>query len=125
MQRSARAKPAKAYSRMARVNALLREVLGDAVERIGDHEEGLGLLTVTEVACEPDLRRAVVYLSSLTDAEAAILEEHRIRIQRRVATEVRMKRTPMLVFRADPAVAAGARVEEALRRALPPRSDDE
>jgi ribosome-binding factor A len=125
MQRSARAKPTRAYSRMARVNALLREVIGEAIERIGDHEEGVGLLTVTEVNCEPDLRRAVVYLSSLTDAEAAILEEHRIRVQRRVASEVRMKRTPMLVFRADPAVAAGARVEEALRRALHPRSDDE
>jgi len=100
---------------MARVNALLREVLGEAVERLGD-DEALGMLTITAVDCEPDLRRAVVYLSSLPDAAAAVLENHRVRLQHAVADEVRMKRTPQLVFRADPAVAAGARVEEVLRR---------
>ena len=37
-------------------------------------------------------------------------------LQAAIAREVRLKRTPTLSFMADPAIAAGERVEEALRR---------
>lgn len=104
------------YPRVARVNALLTEVLGDALERLMDDDERLGLLTVTGVSTDPDLKHAVVFFSSLGAEAASALEEHRAELQRVIGRSVRMKRTPLLEFLPDPAVAAGARVEEALRR---------
>ena len=59
---------------------------------------------------------ATVYLGSLDDDAAEALEERRPQLQRHVGRQVRMKRTPALPFAADPAVSAGARVEEVLRR---------
>jgi ribosome-binding factor A len=104
------------YPRTARVNALLVEVLGGAIERLSDEDERLTLLTVTAVATEPDLRRAKVLFSSLDAVAAEALEEHRVRLQAEIGRRGRMKRTPTLSFGADPAVAAGMRVEEALKR---------
>jgi ribosome-binding factor A len=106
---------ARQYPRTVRVNEILREVLADALERMEDLDERLGLLTVTAVECEPDLRHAVVYFSSLNKEEATALAESRIRLQGAIASEVRFKRTPQLRFAADPAVEAGQRVDDILR----------
>lgn len=103
------------FPRTARVNEILREVLADALERMEDLDERLGLLTVTAVECDPDLRHAVVFLSSLDKQEAEALAESRVRLQAAIAAEVRLKRTPQLRFAADPAVEAGQRVEDILR----------
>jgi ribosome-binding factor A len=116
MERSRR-RPARSYPRMARVNVLLLRVLAEELERLADIDERLRLLTVTEVVCDPDLRHATLLFASLSAAGLEALEEQRRHLQRCIATEVRMKRVPLLAFRADPAIAAGARVEEALRRA--------
>ena len=104
------------YPRTARVNALLLEVLADALERITDEDERLGLLTVTGVVTDPDLRHATVYFASLDEPAIEALEARRASLQAAIGRHVRMKRTPTLRFLPDPAVAAGTRVEEALRR---------
>ena len=91
-------------------------MLGDALERLRDDDEQLALLTVTGVAVEPDLRHATVFMASLPEGALGALEARRTELQAAIAREVRLKRTPTLSFVADPAVAAGARVEEALRR---------
>jgi ribosome-binding factor A len=104
------------------VNEVLREVVAESLERLRDAEDDLGLLTVTGVECTSDLRTAVVYLASLSDAAAAVLEERRALLQHQVATQVRMKRTPRLTFTVDPAVVHGANVEETLRRLSDPTS---
>ena len=44
-----------------------------------------------------------------------VLEEQRGHLQRLIGKQMTMKRTPRLRFQADPAIAAGARVEELLR----------
>lgn len=106
----------RGYARTARVNELLREVLAEHLERLQELDERLGLLTITAVVCDPDLRRARVLLSSLSETAAEALEEARVRLQAAIGHEVRMKRTPQLRFEADPAVEAGLRVEEILRR---------
>lgn len=103
------------YARTARVNALLREVVADALERISDGDDRLRLLTVTGVEVDPDLRHARVFLASLPDAAAEALDEHRKDLQAVIAGQVRLKRTPLLEFAADPAVAAAERVEQVLR----------
>jgi ribosome-binding factor A len=104
-----------AYPRTARVNEVLREVVAEALERLADTDDRLRLLTVTSVDITPDLSRATVYLSSLPAAAVEALTEQRTQLQRTIARQVRMKRTPLLVFESDPAVAHGLRVEEILR----------
>src|SRR5579872_190076 len=119
-RRSGAPHPARQYPRTARINESLREVLADALERMEDIDDRLGLLTITAVDCEPDLRHAVVYLSSLDQQEAAALAQARVRLQAAISHQVRLKRTPQLRFEADPAVAAGRRVEDILRTIAPP-----
>ena len=104
------------YPRSARVNEILREVISDVVVRLADVDERLGLLTVTGVDTTPDMRHALVFFDSLSEEAKAALEERRAQIQSSVNVQTRLKRTPKLSFKADPAVASGEAVEELLRR---------
>jgi ribosome-binding factor A len=97
-----------------RVNQVLRQVLAEELERLADADD-VPMVTVTSVEVAPDMRTAVVYLASLDERTAEVLEERRPHLQRTVGSQMTIKRTPRLSFRADPAVAAGSRVEELLR----------
>lgn len=90
--------------------------MAEELERLADADERLRLLTVTSVDVSSDLRAATVFLGSLDADAAEALEERRAQVQRAVGRQVRMKRTPRLSFEADPAVRAGERVEQILRR---------
>ena len=113
---------AASYPRTRRINQLLREVLADEIERLADADERLRMVTVTDVVTVQDLREAVVYVSSMSEEAADALGERRAALQRAVASQSRMKRTPRLSFQVDPAVTQGAAIDEALRR-LEGRSD--
>ncbi len=118
--------PPRRYPRMARVNELLREILGDELERVDDGR--LELVTVTAVVCEADLRRATVYYDSLQGPEGdedllAALAEVRPRLQRAIAGQARLKRTPELAFAPDPVVRSADRIEAVLRD-IDPGADD-
>lgn len=106
------------YPRTARLNALLQEIAAETLERVDD--DRLELVTVTGVEVDSDLNRAVVYVSAFTEPEAdptllAALDDHRLTVQRAIGNEARIRKTPEVVFEIDPAVRAGARVEEILR----------
>jgi ribosome-binding factor A len=113
----------RGYPRTARLNESLREVLADALERLSDTDERLAMVTITGVECDPDLRRALVLFSSLDNQEASALGEARVRLQSVISQQVRLKRTPLLRFAEDPAVSAGARIDEILRD-LPRTAED-
>ncbi|MGH8989202.1 MAG: 30S ribosome-binding factor RbfA [Acidimicrobiales bacterium] len=108
--------PGRDYPRALRVNEVLRQIIGEELERLADADERLRLLTVTSVDVSADLRAATVFLARMGEEPAAALEERRGQIQRAVGRQVRMKRTPRLQFAIDPAVSEGERVEEILRR---------
>jgi len=108
-----RDRPARRYPRTARVNHVVQEVVADELERIDD--DRLELVTVTGVEVDPDLRHATVWLSSLSESAEEALAQHRVRLQAAIARQMRMKRTPELRFRTDPAVETGQRVEDILR----------
>ena len=115
---AASSRPSRPYSRLDRVNEVLREVVADELERIDD--ERLALVTVTGVRVDAGLRHAVVWFSSLSGGEAAddpadVLGDHRARLQGAVGRQLRLKHTPELALRADPAIAVGSRVEEIVR----------
>ena len=118
---------ARRYERTARVNEVVREVLADELERLSDPR--LGFVTVTGVEVTPDLRQATVYYSALApargDAEKAAeaaketamaLQSATAHLQAEIGRQVRMKYTPHLVFREDPAIRTGERVDEILRQ---------
>jgi ribosome-binding factor A len=113
---SGRQKPVRRYPRSARVNEVLREVVAEEIERLGDTDERLSMLTVTAVESSPDLAKATVLLSSLGDEAGEALRGARVRIQSAIGSQVRLKRTPHLRFEADPAVARAERVEQIMRR---------
>ncbi len=104
------------YPRSARVNQILREVISEELLRLSDIDDRLGFLTVTGVETTSDMRQAMVYLDSLGEAAAEVLAERRAQIQGSVNAQTRLKRTPILSFMADPAIASGTAVENVLRR---------
>ena len=98
---------------MRRVNEAVRHVLSEAVPELKDPR--IGFVTVTGVETSPDLRHARVFVSvfgperkrqATLDALAAA---HGV-LQARVARELRMKRTPQLVFEYDRSVEEGVRI---------------
>jgi ribosome-binding factor A len=107
------------YPRVARVNHLLQEVIATELERLAADDPRLALVTVMSVEADGDLRHAKVWLSSLSNDAAAALGDERIGLQAAIARQVRLKRTPQLRFAADPAVVAGARIEEIIREIGP------
>jgi ribosome-binding factor A len=97
------------------VNQVLRQVVAEELERLADADERLRMVTVTSVDSTADLRQATVFLSSLSEDAEAALGERRVQVQRAVARQTQLKRTPQLTFAQDPAVIAGGRVEDLLR----------
>lgn len=113
------------YPRTARVNELVREVLATELERLSDIDDRLLLATITHVEVSADLSHATVLLSSLPDATEEALVENRVRLQRAIGRQVRLKRTPLLGFAVDPAIESGRRVEDILRELDVPRGGGE
>jgi ribosome-binding factor A len=120
------------YPRTARVNEVVREAIADELERLSDPR--LGLVTVTGVEVNPDLRHATVYYSALVaagrrgggepvlttsdDTRAATQDALRAaapHLRAQLGRQVRLKYVPKLVFREDPAIAQGERVDQILR----------
>jgi ribosome-binding factor A len=111
--------------RMRRVNESVRQVLSEAVGELKDPR--IGFVTVTGVETSPDLRQARVYVSvfgseeSRQDSLAGLQAAHGV-LQSRIARELRMKRTPQLVFEYDPTVERGVRMTQLIDELAP---DDE
>ncbi len=103
--------------RMLRVNSILHRVLAEEVERLTDTR--LEMVTLTGVDTSPDLRHAVVYVDALADEDRepalAALARAARRLQMALGSQVRMKYTPVLEFRIDPAVVSGNRIEQILK----------
>jgi ribosome-binding factor A len=104
--------------RMRRVNEALREILSARIAT-GLKDPRVGFVTVTAVETSPDLSHATVFVSVLGDEDerAASLEglasSHGY-LQRGIAAEVRMKRTPTLEFVHDRSIDQGFRISELL-----------
>jgi ribosome-binding factor A len=109
--------------RMRRVDEAVRQVLTDAVAQ-DLQDPRIGFVTMTSVKTTSDLRHARVYVSVLGDetqraATLAGLSSAHGALQRRLARELRMKRTPTLEFVYDDTTDRAMRVEELLER-IPP-----
>jgi ribosome-binding factor A len=108
--------------RMRRVNEALKEVLSEGIGDLKDPR--IGFVTVTGVEASRDLRHARVYVSVLgseakRDATLAGLESAHGILQSRVNRELRLKRTPQLVFEYDPTVERGVRLSRLIDELAP------
>jgi len=112
--------------RMRRVNEAIRETLADAVGELKDPR--IGFVTVTGVETSPDLRQAKVFVSVLGNERkreqslVGLQSAHGV-LQSRLASELRMKRTPQLTFEYDPTVAEGVRMSQLIDELAPDDSE--
>jgi|SRR6516165_3768975 ribosome-binding factor A len=114
--------------RMRRVNESVRAVLAEAIGELKDPR--IGFITLTGVETSPDLKHATVFVSvlgserrrerSLTGLQAASGV-----LQGRIATELRLKRTPQLTFQYDPSVERGVRMSKLIDDLVPDSDDAE
>jgi ribosome-binding factor A len=107
---------------MRRLNEAIRETLADALGELKDPR--IGFVTVTGVETSPDLRQAKVYVSVLGNERKREntlegLESAHGVLQSRLASELRMKRTPQLTFEYDPSVAEGVRMSQLIDELAP------
>jgi ribosome-binding factor A len=103
------------YPREARVSELVREILGERCARLADDDERLGGVVITGVEVERELRQATVWYDADDPDDAhAGLTEHRVDLQAAINDQARLRRTPVLEFRYDHAIAEGSRVDEIL-----------
>jgi len=103
-------------SRMRRVDEAVRAVLSDVItQELKDPR--VGFVTVTAVKTSPDLRHARVYVSVLGEEQtraaslAGLSSAHGF-LQRRLASELRLKHTPTLEFAYDDTVERGVRLSQ-------------
>lgn len=106
--------------RMRRVNESIREVVSDALTA-DLHDPRIGFVTVTGVETSPDLRHARVFVSILDTRERSSLSLEGLQaahglLQRRIAAELRLKRTPKLSFEHDESIEQGMRITGLLER---------
>ncbi len=107
------------YPRTARLNALLTEIIADHFERV-DHDD-LGFVTITGAEVDADLNICQVYVSTLAEPDPVqddivldALAEERKAVQRAIASQAKLRKTPEVLFAFDPAVRAGARIDSIL-----------
>jgi ribosome-binding factor A len=115
------------YPRTARLGELLREVIADELERIGD--ERLELVAITSIDVDSELNRANVFYDAFRgeEVDAEVMEAfsaHRIRLQGAIARQVRAKKTPILDFCPDMVLRSAERIDKILRaNPLPDRPE--
>jgi ribosome-binding factor A len=107
---------------MRRVDEAMREVLSGAItSEIKDPR--VGFITVTAVETSADLRHARVFISVLGDdakrrrSMDGLQSAHGF-LQRRVASELRLKNTPTLHFLYDDSADRGLRIAELIDKAV-------
>ena len=104
------------YPRALRVNQVLRQVVAEELERLADADERLRMVTVTvgRHGARPPPGHGLPEL--LSERRPRRWPSGGASSSGQSARQVRLKRTPLLEFAVDPAVVAGGRVEDVLRR---------
>lgn len=114
--------------RMRRVNEAIRETLAEALLELKDPR--IGFVTVTGVDSSPDLRQARVYVSVLGNERKrqktleGLDSAHGV-LQAKLASELRMKRTPQLSFHYDPTIDQGMRMSQLIDELAPGGRDEQ
>lgn len=105
--------------RPRRVANLIKETLGRILIR-EFQGTGAGLITVTRVEITPDLQTAHIYVSFIgaIDPEEALrlLEKRTGYLRKIIASEVKLKYNPTLIFSPDPTPEYESRIDHLIKR---------
>ena len=101
--------------RMRRVDEAIKAVVSETIPTLKDPR--IGFVTVTGVVTTSDLAQATVWLSvyggeKRRQATLVALEGAAGILQARVNRELRLRRTPQLIFQYDPSVEDGVRMSK-------------
>jgi ribosome-binding factor A len=115
--------------RTERINELLRQEIGQALEREVT-DPGIGFVTVTQVETSPDLAHARVWVSVIGSEERrkeslAALRRAMPYIRHGLRSKIRLRRIPELDVRLDDTAERGTRVLKILNDLESGRSPDE
>ena len=107
----------KRGGRINRINPLIQKIISEALLRNSD--PSLNKATVTHVSTSPDLKKAMVFVSSLEGNEGSLkssLEKNRTKIQKVVGREMTTKNVPKIIFEVDSTFNNVIRINELLDR---------
>ena len=101
--------------RMRRVDEAIKAVVSETIPTLKDPR--IGFVTVTGVVTTSDLAQAIVWLSvyggeKRRQATLVALEGAAGILQARVNKDLRLRRTPQLIFQYDPSVEDGVRMSK-------------
>lgn len=105
--------------RMQRVSELIREAVGDILIKIRDPR--IGFVTITGVKVTSDLEFAKVYFTTMSEGEKKDevikgLESATGYIRKELGKEIRLKKTPKVVFYIDEGLEKGNKVMKLLEK---------
>ena len=108
----------KRGGRINRINPLIQKIVSEALLRNSD--PSLNKATVTHVSTSPDLKKSMIFVSTLEGNEGSLktsLEKNRTKIQKVVSREMTTKNVPKIIFEVDNTFSNVTRINELLDRA--------
>lgn len=104
--------------RIERINAALRDAVAETLAEVKD--ASLGIVSVIEVRCAPDLQNATVFLSIYGDegevkATSAEIDRVWSFVAREAVRRLPLRRAPRLAWRLDESIARANRIERLLK----------
>ena len=103
--------------RINRINPLIQKIISSALLRNSDPV--LNKATSTRVSTSPDLKKSMVFVSTLDGNEGSLktaLEKNRTKIQKILAREMTTKNVPKIIFEVDSTFNNVIKINELLDR---------
>jgi ribosome-binding factor A len=115
--------------RTRRVSELIKREIADILLRDVDRSD-LRLVSVTAVTVSRDLRNATVFFTVLGNDDAAEEVAHELNelkgfVRKQLASRVRLKRLPDLLFRFDDSIGRGMKLSQLIDSVKPKDSTDQ
>ena len=105
--------------RQKRVGSLIKEEVSRLLLE-GIQDSSTYLITVTKVEMSSDLRSAYIYLSIFgsekKETVLELLEARKGHLRKSIASKVKLKYNPMLIFSLDPSIEYEERIESAIKK---------
>ena len=104
--------------RINRINPLIQKIISEALLRSSDPL--LNKATVTHVSTSPDLKKSLVFVSTLDGNEGSLktsLEKNRTKIQKVIGREMTTKNVHKIIFEVDSTFSNVVRINELLDKA--------
>ena len=103
--------------RINRINPLIHQIISNALLRNSDPL--LNKVTVTHVSTSPDLKKCIVFVSTLESNEGSLkisLEKNRNKVQRILSKEMTTRNVPKIIFEIDNTLKNVSRINELIEK---------